>query len=195
VVASPDASGQFPKTLGGVQVSINSIAAPLLYVGPNQINFQVPLEPNPGGTFMPDLVRVMLPGGTIVLTIPPSPALGLFAPILNQDGTVNSAANPAVSGSIVTLFGTGAPYLSGFADGAIATVAVPLSQESNQLQLIDDAATPLNSLYAGTAPGLIDGVFQINAQLPKGAITYLPLGLTLKSPAAASSNRVLVYTK
>jgi hypothetical protein len=33
-----------PATLGGASVSVNGVAAPLLYASPNQINFQVPFE-------------------------------------------------------------------------------------------------------------------------------------------------------
>jgi uncharacterized protein (TIGR03437 family) len=37
-----------PTTLGEVQVAVNGHAAPLLYVDPTQINFQVPYEVTPG---------------------------------------------------------------------------------------------------------------------------------------------------
>jgi len=188
--AVPDASGKFPTELGGVQVLMNSTAAPLLYVGPNQINLQVPFEIGQSQLYSPPIqVQVILPSGTLEMQFAESQSLGLFtsgggpyAAALNQDGTVNSAANPAAPGSIVTLFGTGAsPWGSGFTDGALASAATPSSQEMYQIgALVNETWT--NILYAGAAPGLIDGVFQLNVQLPIWVTN--PVLLTLSAAAA-----------
>jgi len=40
--ASTPSSGQFPTSLGGLTVAVNGIPSPLLYAGPEQINFQAP---------------------------------------------------------------------------------------------------------------------------------------------------------
>jgi uncharacterized protein (TIGR03437 family) len=145
---------------------------------------------------------VTLPSGTVTSNFTAQPALGLFtsggpfAAALNQDGTVNSAANPAAHGSIVSLFGTGAA-LSGLgaaslADGALAPTAAPLSQEANDFQVVDQSGIVINILYAGAAPGLIDGVFQLNVQLPVGEVTNPTL--TLKG-SEGSSNPVQIYAQ
>jgi uncharacterized protein (TIGR03437 family) len=154
-----------PSSLEDVQVSIANLPAPMLYAGPNQINLQVPFE-IPGSDPLP--VQVVLPGESLSLELPWSPAIGVFtvdgtyAAALNQDGTVNAASNPAPAGSIVTLFGTGAIWPPGMRDGAAATTLIPTYYS---FELVD---YPLSTavLYAGTAPGLIDGVFQVNVQLP-----------------------------
>jgi uncharacterized protein (TIGR03437 family) len=39
-----DSDGLFPTTLGGVSVSVNSRAAQIFYVSPNQVNFQIPAD-------------------------------------------------------------------------------------------------------------------------------------------------------
>lgn len=39
-----DVPGEYPVTLGGVQIQFNGKPAPLLYVSPNQINLQVPFD-------------------------------------------------------------------------------------------------------------------------------------------------------
>jgi uncharacterized protein (TIGR03437 family) len=44
VTGVPNADGLYPTKLGGVQVYFDGIAAPLLYVSPNQINAQLPFE-------------------------------------------------------------------------------------------------------------------------------------------------------
>ena len=193
-VAALDASGKFPSSLEGVQVLMNGVAAPLLYVGPNQINLQVPFEVQP-----PLKLQVMLPSGTLTAMFPLSQALGLFtsgggwAAALNQDGTVNSASNPAPPGSIVSLFGTGVPWPSGLTDGALASGAAQLSQGTNDFQVLDGNGIEASILYMGAAPGLIDGVFQLNVQLPIGELSANPT-LTLKAEGV-SSNPVQVYSE
>jgi uncharacterized protein (TIGR03437 family) len=207
--AAPGASGNFPTTLGGVQVLMNGTPAPLLYVGPNQINLQVPFEIGRSSTLSPQIsVQVILPSGTLAMQFAESQSLGVFtdggglyAAALNQDGTVNSAANPAAPGSMVTLFGTGADWLSTLADGEPASAATPLSQELFQIRALvralvgDDVGTDI--LYAGAAPGMIDGVFQLNVQLPFWVKN--PVSLTLGSATAFAanivSNRVLIYIR
>ncbi len=66
----------------------------------------------------------------------------------NQDGSLNSASNPATRGSIITLYATG----QGTGSGAISLT-------------IGNFAAQL--LYAAAAPGF-PGLMQINAQVPGG---------------------------
>jgi uncharacterized protein (TIGR03437 family) len=87
--------------------------------------------------------------------------------IFNQDGSLNSHANPAARGSVVTLFGTGEGVTTpALPDGALeistpysttqAPVAVKFGGQTAQIQ------------YDGAAPFLPTGVFQINATIPSG---------------------------
>jgi uncharacterized protein (TIGR03437 family) len=46
VAATPDANGNYPSRLGGVELYIDGMRAPLLYVSPTQINAQIPFEVN-----------------------------------------------------------------------------------------------------------------------------------------------------
>jgi hypothetical protein len=110
---------------------------------------------------------------------------------LNQDGSVNSAANPAALGSIVTVWATGTG-MSSFpqADGTIIgpgatgtgpdgapTLSVSVFAFPSVLSLAGDpylAASnggppgplSLEVLYAGDAIGLVEGVQQVNFRLP-----------------------------
>jgi uncharacterized protein (TIGR03437 family) len=70
---------------------------------------------------------------------------------LNEDGSVNSANNPAARGSIVVLFGTG--------EGQSGAVSLSVMI----------GGSPAALLWTGPAPGL-PGVLQINARIP-GAFT------------------------
>jgi uncharacterized protein (TIGR03437 family) len=107
---------------------------------------------------------------------------------------VNSVSNPALRGSIVTLFGTGAIWPYGTPDGTLATSASSLDQEQNQFEIVDSVGTPASILYAGAAPGLIDGVFQVNVQLPPDAVPPLTLR-TSSSGVSRSSNAVQIFLK
>jgi uncharacterized protein (TIGR03437 family) len=205
-VAKPNSNGFYPTELGGVSVQITGpggvISAPLLYVGPNQINFEV--TPN---LYAASTVIVVTPSGPLpAMTINVAGSIGVFG-VLNTDGSVNSAANPAKDGSIVSLYltGLGLPgYAYNALDGAIAPAA-----NSAFMNLVEvdwsGGKVPLPVFYAGTAPGQIDGLAQINVQLPAKAQNPI-LGvqnpvLTVVVPAVydttlpATSNSVVVYVQ
>jgi uncharacterized protein (TIGR03437 family) len=88
------------------------------------------------------------------------------AAALNQDGTINSAANPAAQGSIVSFFVTGVGSMRPLpVDGSVprAPLAVPVLP----LSMAIGFAPVLDFQYAGDAPGLVAGAVQINAVIPK----------------------------
>jgi trimeric autotransporter adhesin len=72
----------------------------------------------------------------------------------NQDGSINSAANPAPRGSIVSLYATG----QGSGPSAVT---------------LKIAGYPAQVLFAGPAPGF-PGLMQINTEVPAG---FLPPGI------------------
>jgi len=163
-------NGAFTSSLGGYQVLFDGVAAPLLYVGPTQINTIVPKEVW-GQDFT--YLQIVTPSGTIdgpLLAVRPAePSLfqnsqtGLAA-ALNQDSSPNSRQNPAKAGSIVTIFasGGGTPAWS---NGQL----VPTNQAGPAPQPVSVLAAGRTSLevrYAGDAPGLVAGVMQINFRLP-----------------------------
>jgi uncharacterized protein (TIGR03437 family) len=163
----PDENGIFPTQLGGVSIEFESpgqvkSSAPLLYVGPGQINFEVPL--NQIGSAM----TITTPTGSL----PPIytagyGSIGIFA-ALNPDGSVNSAANPAPDGSIVALFLTGiSPCVIPLPCNPGAISRQTGSIFSGKLEVLCQDIS-LYLPYAGNAPGEINGLEQINVQLPEG---------------------------
>jgi uncharacterized protein (TIGR03437 family) len=172
----------FPIQASGVQVTFDGTPAPLLWVQNSQINAIVPWSLTPGtnteicvsssGTKTNCLtwpVDQMTPG---VFTVD-----GAHAAALNQDGSINSATNPAAPGSIVSVFATGlGPIDPPQSDGALVSIPLP----SNVLQVGVEAesfapsiplgnswvSAPVPVTYAGPAPYLVAGTSQVNFQVP-----------------------------
>src|SRR5260370_8733750 len=87
--------------------------------------------------------------------------------IVNQNQSVNSSANPANKGSIVSLFATGAGQtIPPGVDGkpASAPLPTPVAPVSVKIGGLDAEV-----LYAGAAPTLVSGVLQVNVRVPAGA--------------------------
>jgi len=182
--AVPDASGMMPKSLAGVQVSINGSPVPLLYVSGSQVNAVTPLYLS-GATAR---VRVSFNGvetaDFVAAVVASSPEVfqradGTAAAV-NQDGSINSPEHPAQAGSIVTIWATGigaTPY-GVWQDGRIA----PGALDFDCCQVYAQGAA--NVLYGGTAPGIVAGVVQVNFQVASGPTVYVSLsagGMTAHS--------------
>jgi len=180
VTAQPDASGRFPTLLAGVQVQFNGVAAPLLYVQAGQVNAVVPNQNLPGFLYTVEVsyqgqsAPVLDVGGEIA-----NP--GVFA-VANQDGTLNSLANPAKPGSIVSVYATGMDMfgLDG-ADGQVMPLSplLPINFSQNG-DAVSFAGVPGTILWEGAAPNLIFGVVQINVLLPASlppasSVTSVPM--------------------
>lgn len=159
--------------LKGAQVMINGTAAPLLYAREDQVAVVIPYGVASQSSLS---LQVQYQGqNTPTMQIPvAATAPGLFTAdrsgggqgaILNQDTSMNSAANPALRGSIVALYGTGQGQTNpGGQEDVIpgddlATVVSPVK--------VTIGGKPADVLYAGTAPTL-PGVTQINVRVPTG---------------------------
>ncbi|MGD0363969.1 MAG: SBBP repeat-containing protein [Bryobacteraceae bacterium] len=173
-----DAKGFLPTTLGALQVTIDGTPAPLLYVSATQINAIAPVELTsgsavelqvmPNGAPLPDF-RVM-----VDLAAP-----GVFlnadggAAAINQDGTVNSQANPAPVGSFVAIWATGTGYFHG-RDGQLAPGANEFCAAGLILcEILQSDGTQANVTYSGAAPGMVNGVVQVNFQATASQSYYL----------------------
>ena len=161
VVGEPDANGRYPTSLAGVQMTFSGVPAPLLYVQSGQLNAVVPREVGSS------TIQVNYQGQTAPSVTSSTQAFnpGVFA-VVNQDGTVNSKANPAHAGSTISIYatGAGAPPLP---DGQIVPLSplFPFDAESRGDAVLL-SGIPGAIVWEGAAPGLILGVNQINVQIP-----------------------------
>jgi uncharacterized protein (TIGR03437 family) len=173
-----DSAGFLPTTLGGVQVTINGTPAPLLYVSGAQINAIAPVELTAGSSVELQVAQnaAPLPDFRVMVDIA---APGVFAgpngsaAAINQDGTVNSQANPAVVGSYVSIWATGTGYFPG-SDGQIATGANQFCGLAGSCAILNTAVgyPAIGVSYIGAAPDLVNGVVQINFQVVCVACGY-----------------------
>lgn len=174
-----DAQGRAPKELGGVSVTVGGVTAPITYVQDGQINFITPAGLGGNST---DVCVLGAAGQKCVYSqlAPVSP--GVFRSssgytVLNQDNSLNTAANPAPRGSVVQIFGTGFGALSRpVADGAV--IGMPLDYLSNSVQAwfvyqcpggmfgFCDPPVQAEVQFSGAAPFKLNGVDQINVRIP-----------------------------
>jgi uncharacterized protein (TIGR03437 family) len=170
--AKLDANGRLTTELAGVRVLINGSPIPLTFAGPDQINAVAPLNFNVGAPIQLEITRDGQSTASIGLwsrdtaaevfrSSGPIPGTVLrFAAALNQDGSINSATNPAQRGSIVSVFVSGMGRMNApQTDGDIPLAVLPKPVNSVTVD-----ATEL--IYLGQAPGLVAGVVQVNFRLP-----------------------------
>ena len=173
--AAPEsAAAGFAPLLAGTRVLFDGFPAPLLYASAKQISAVVPFSlTGKSSTQIRVEHRGALSSAVTSAVAPTSPAVftanesgtGQGA-IRNQNGTVNSAANPAAAGTVISIFGTGAGQMNPpAADGQPAEL--PLAQLTQPVTVrIGGVAAEVQ--YAGPAPGLVNGVVQVNARIPAG---------------------------
>ncbi len=161
LTVGPIAPGEIVTVFGtgfsGTQTQLlfGGTAAALFYTSATQINALAPASLSANSNTM---VSVVVNGTTVAVSSTPvvSAAPGIFtvdngtggAAANNQDGSLNSASNPAPRGSIVSFYATGQGSSTG---------VVTLTVGGYQAQV----------WYADPAPGF-PGLMQINAQIPGG---------------------------
>jgi uncharacterized protein (TIGR03437 family) len=177
-----------PHSLGGIGVEVlDQIEAPLLFVSSQQINFQLPVAVPVGSQRI--AVRrsdtaELLAGGFVEVAAA-GPALFSLqaggsgqALAMNQNGTLNSEANPAPKGSVVTLYGSGQGEVSpavpdgeGAPSAPAHTTATPTSDSAICLTQAQSVCVAVGSsfgevMFSGLAPGFV-GLWQLNVKIPE----------------------------
>lgn len=174
-------STPLPTLLNTVSISVNGKPAPIYYVNPTQINFQIPYETKTGNA----TVTVTTGGkqGNVFQFVVAAIAPGIFqygsshGVIQNQDYSLNSSTNPAAGGSaiIVYLTGIGVTNVT-VADGDVAPSSPLPTFTGTEKATIGDADAPVQ--FVGLTPGLV-GLAQANIQVPSLPTGEYPLFLSL----------------
>jgi uncharacterized protein (TIGR03437 family) len=195
-----DDSGHVEAQLANTQVFFDGVAAPMLYASSGQINAVVPF----GVTGPSSQVRVQYRGtmspAVSVPVVSAVPALfasdgtgGSQGAILNQDGTANGYYNPADRGSVVALYGTGGGQMVPPGEDGVIAGTLPLPAPILPVTVQIDGQDA-EVFYAGQAPGLVEGVMQINAKIPDSAASG-EVSVNLKVGDAASPATVTLMVR
>ncbi len=179
-----------PTTLGGITVNINGTPAPIVYVGTNQINVQLPYEVRPGTA----TATIAGPGGTSATS---SFAVAQAAPAIfvnnnrgvvqNQDFSLNTGSNPAKTGTVIVVYFTGQGPLDNSVSTGVRTPNSPLSRATLPASAtIGGVNAPLQ--FIGLTPGYV-GLAQANIVVPQLTTGDYPLVL---NAGGVPSNSALV---
>ena len=182
----------WPITAKNVSVKVNGVTAPLYYVSPGQINFQVPWATPTSGNVN---VSVVYNGGSSNTA---SVAAGTAAPGLfmqpageaivqnTPDYSLNGAANPAKTGSTIIAYLTGSGPVSPAAKDGTPTPTSGLTNMTSQYSAKIGSANATVS-FAGLTPGFI-GLVQMNIVVPATlAPGVYPLSITVDGQTANSA--------
>jgi uncharacterized protein (TIGR03437 family) len=164
--------GTLPMSMQGVSVSIGGITAPLFYVSPAQINFQVPYEAPL--SLAPVIVQRGAQSSVArsVNVIGADPGIfstsdGVSAVVHASDFSMVTPQSPAKAGEYLAVFCTGFGATNPVAvTGQPAGTAAPI--KTNVFAEIY-TGPEITVSYVGLAPGLT-GVYQANFQLPSGEV-------------------------
>jgi len=178
--------------VAALSLSIGGRPAPLLFVSSFQANLQIPYELAPGS----HAVEIASPFGAARFdAVLNDAAPGVFvldtgrAAVLNQDGTLNTVANPAVRGSVLQVFVTGLGTVAPSVSTGARAPASPLSRAVATLSAtLDDRPTQV--LFAGLAPGFV-GLGQVNLLVPATLPPNVQARLVLQA-GGVTSNAVAV---
>ena len=194
-------NGSVETSLAGTRVLFDGVPSPLLYARADQVGVIVPYAV--AGKLSSRVVVEFLGIASAPLNIRVvDTAAGIFTinqqgtgqgAILNQNNSRNSALNPADKNSVVVLYATGEGQTtpSGI-DGTItgATLRRPIAPVSVTM----DGQTA-EVLYAGSAPGLVAGVLQVNARVPQGITGGNSVPVTLRIGNDASQPGVTLAVR
>ncbi|MCC6365381.1 MAG: hypothetical protein IT165_17850 [Bryobacterales bacterium] len=184
-------TGILETTLGGTQVLFDGKPAPILYAQDNLINVQAPYQIK-GQT---SLVEVRRAGAAIAQTTVKLAAVapGIFtsgggsgpATAFNEDYTINTAANPAPRGSLVTFYATGEGLTDpASTDGKLAAAPYPVPLAPVQVTIGGQPAELIALASGATSPGVLQLTARIPAQAASGA---QPLVLTVGGSASQAN--------
>jgi uncharacterized protein (TIGR03437 family) len=176
------------STLAEARVLFNGMPAPLVHVSDKQITAIVPYAV--AGRSSVDVqveYRGVRSEAVTVQVLPSRP--GIFTldgtgqgqgAILNEDGSLNSASNPARRGSFISIFATGGGEAApGVVDGQLISDIRP--RTSLPVSVVFDLGhyppVPQKQgevVYAGGVPGSVAGLLQVNVRVPADAVDTGP---------------------
>jgi uncharacterized protein (TIGR03437 family) len=201
--------------LGNTQILVNGVAAPLYFVSPGQVNFQLSYGAQPG----PATVQVLnngISGNTrsvnVVAAEPrvliwPSVIIpGAYGIIVNGDGSLTLPSGttvsgfktkPAKAGDTVVIYSVGLGQTSpAAADGAAAGTNPTQQVHSVSVEFggIFEEITTATSAYAGLTPTAV-GLYQINVTIPPNTPTGSAVPVTIVADGTTTNATTMAISQ
>jgi uncharacterized protein (TIGR03437 family) len=209
-IAGPllDANGMVPTTVGNTQVTFDGTLTPLYYSvnnnGIGQVAGFAPFELAGKTSTNVQVIYNAVASPTVQLAVVPA-LPGLYTAnssgsgqgaILNHDLSVNGPGNPESVGNLAVFYGGGGGQTSPPGrDGALAGVGGPLANFTLPVKVFIDGIPATNIPYAGPAPGLVEGILQINAVIPPGVRSGTNVPVLIEINGVASQPGVTLAVK
>ena len=202
VSGTVSAAGLVGTTVANTQVLFDGVAAPLLYVTQNQLAGVAPFE-----ILGKTSTNVQVVYNTVkspALAVPVSTASLSIASvdgtgggggvIINKDGSINSATNPASVGDEIVIY---AAYAGPFANSVTGTdgrttTGLPYPAPAGPVSVTIGGVQATNVPYFGNVPTLLESVMQINVVIPPGVPAGTGIPLTAAAGKATASGFVTI---
>jgi uncharacterized protein (TIGR03437 family) len=193
VVSATPTGGAYPTTLSNTQVLFDGRPAPIIAVTNGQVNVMAPYGISGQSSTAVQVSYFGVISSASVSNISAAvPAIYTVnqtgsgqGAILNQEGSVNGVNNPAAPGSVVAIYITGEGITS---PASVTGQVAPTNGTGLNTPVLPVTALveglPAQVRYAGSAPGLVYGVMQVNVQIPANA----PVGTSFVVITVGSAN-------
>jgi len=193
-----DAAGNLLSMTGGAQVLFDGIPAAMIYAATGQLNAVVPFGIQAASTQV-QVIYNGLGSANFPMTVQPS-SPGIFtvdgsgagqAAALNEDYQPNSSARPTARASVMTLYAEGAGLMNPPGqDGSV--VSADILPQAVLPVTVTIGGIGANVLYAGGAPGFVEGLLQIDFVIPDGAPGGPAVPVILQVGAATAKQAVTI---
>jgi len=178
-VATP-AADAYPTILAATRVLFDNVPAPIIYVSATQTSVMVPYGVSGRATTSMVVEYSGVTSDPLIYNVAQS-APGMYTlnsqgtgpgAILNQNLAVNGPNTPEKRGNVIAIYMTGEGDTNprGLDGSVIQPIAAALKKPVLPVT-VTIGGVDARVEYAGSAPGLISGVMQVNVTIPPGAPT------------------------
>ncbi len=194
-----DSNHRVATDLSDTQIFFDGIAAPLIYSLAGQASAIVPYDVAGKQQTVVQYSYNGVISNTVTVPLAAS-APGVFAAdatgggpglVLHPDFTLVNPASPASAGDAVILLATGGGTVNG---GAVNGALAPGVGRQTLNVTATVGGQPATVFYAGPAPGLVNGVLQVNFTMPAG-LPSGPHDVVISVGGVASQSGVTVAVK
>lgn len=198
VISANVVGGFFETKVADTRVLFDGVASPMIYTSAGQVAAIVPYTLYGRLSTIVQVEYLGVRSNSLFLTVEKS-LPGLFSAnssgrgpgaILNQDNSLNTSTNAAVKGQAIVLYATGEGQTTPVGiDGKVIgfDLRKPLLPVSVKVGGVDCTVE-----YAGSAPTLVSGVFQVNVRLNNSVPSGLAVPVVLQVGSVSSQDGLTV---